>query len=135
MTPETAFDTFQTTVNADPDQLAEARRRRDRVLSSMSAQPDTDTDGCFVSGSLARGTQRGLIHDVDIVVVYDAAEHPTWGDAGDSAEEALEHARGQAKQALGTDGDDATEIRHTLLRNHSVEMLPGRSGRPEGVHR
>lgn len=123
MTPDTAFDTFQATVNAAPAQLTEARRRRDVVLTSMAAQPDTDTDDCFVSGSLARGTQRGLIHDVDIVVVYKADEHPGWGDPGDSAEEALEHARGQVKAALGTDGDDATEIRRTLLRNHSVKCF------------
>lgn len=123
MTPDTAFDTFQTAVNADPEQLTEARRRRDVVLNSMSAQPDTEADDCFVSGSLARGTQRGLIHDVDIVVVYTADDHPEWGAPGDSAEQALEHARGQAKDALGTDGDDGTEIRHTLLRNHSVKCF------------
>lgn len=123
MTPDTAFDTFQTTVNADPKQLAEARRRRDVVLGSMSVQPDTAAADCFVSGSLARSTQRGLIHDVDIVVVYVADEHPRWGTSGDSAKEALEHARGQIKAALGSDGDDGTEIRHTLLRNHSVKCF------------
>lgn len=123
MTPDTAFDTFQTTVNADPEQLAEARRRRDVVLASMSSQADTETDDCFVSGSLARGTQRGLIHDVDIVVIYTRDDHPTWGSPGASTEQALEHARSQVKDALGTDGDDGTEIRHTLLRNHSVKCF------------
>lgn len=123
MKPATAFDTFQTAVNADPEQLAEARRRRDVVLQSMASQGDTDSADCFVSGSLARKTQRGFIHDVDLVIAYEASEHPTWGSSGNSAEAALEHARSQIKAALGTQGSDSTEIRHTRLRNHSVKCF------------
>lgn len=123
MTPDTAFDQFQTTVNADPDQLTEARRRRDVVLGAMGTRTDVDKEDSFVSGSLARGTQRGLIHDVDLVIVYDADQHPDWGDPGPSATDALEYAREQVKEVLGTDGEAGEEIRHTLLRNHSVKCF------------
>lgn len=123
MTPDTAFEKFQTTVNADPEQLAEARRRRDVVLAAMGSVDDVDGDDSFVSGSLARGTQRGFIHDVDLVIVYDGDEHAGWGAPGDSAADALEHARGQVKDVLGTDGDEGEEIRHTLLRNHAVKCF------------
>lgn len=123
MTPDTAFDKFQTTVNADPDQLAEARRRRNVVLDAMGGLDDANGDDSFVSGSLARGTQRGFIHDVDLVIVYDHGGHPDWGSPGDSAADALEHTRRQVKDVLGTDGDEGEEIRHTLLRNHAVKCF------------
>ena len=40
MEPEAAFKEFQTTVNADPDQLTEARRRRDAFVSAFEAEDD-----------------------------------------------------------------------------------------------
>lgn len=123
MTPDTSFDTFQTTVNADPSQLAKARERRDTVLDAMKSHDDVDGTDSFVSGSLARGTQRGQINDVDLVIVYKADEHPDWGEPGDSAEDALEHARGQVKDALGTNGELGEEIRHTLIRNHAIKCF------------
>ncbi|WP_241518882.1 hypothetical protein [Streptomyces sp. CB03238] len=45
-----------------------------------------------------RGTPS--VHDVDIVAIHDPDEHPEWGNGGPSAEEALEHMRGQVSRLL-----------------------------------
>jgi hypothetical protein len=56
-----------------------------------------------------------------VVAVFDADEHPRWGDDGSSAEEALEHARTRVNEKLGSAG--LGEVRHTVLRNHSVKCF------------
>ncbi len=82
MKPETAFDTHQSEVNAEPDNVREARRRRNFFCAAFGAQADvTET---VPSGSLARGTQRDPIHDVDLIIVFSPEDHPDW-DTGTEA--------------------------------------------------
>ena len=45
------------------------------------------------SGSLARGTHIGPVHDVDLIVVFDRNRHPGYGMKGEAAE-AKESAQG-----------------------------------------
>lgn len=117
-----AFDAYQRTVNEDIDKTKLARERRDLFKSALLSEPDVA--GAFGSGSLSRSTQLKPIHDVDVVVVYDAEEHPGWGLPGPSAGEALEHVRTRVNRLLSASGGThAQEVRHTLLRNHAVKCF------------
>jgi hypothetical protein len=113
------FDTLQTNVNVPPGPLGEARRRRDLFKTHLVREKDVIE--VRPSGSLARGTHKDPVNDVDVVVVFDEGEHPDWNQPGQSAEEALEHVRAAVKSRLSTDGTG--DVRHTLLRNHSVKCF------------
>lgn len=120
MKVSTAFDTYQTTVNAPKDKVTEARRRRDLFADAF----DTETQEVSASGSLARGTQYDPIKDVDTILVFDAAEFPDWGQPGDSAQGALDHVAARAKDLLGTKGTfSAGEVRLIKPRNHAVKCF------------
>jgi Second Messenger Oligonucleotide or Dinucleotide Synthetase domain len=121
MSVTSGFDDLQTAVDVPADPLKEARRRR-RVFVEAFRTAD-DVDDAWGSGSLARSTYKDPIHDVDVVVIFDHDAHRDWNQPGDSAEEALEHTRGLAKELLGSAGSESVEIRHTLLRNHAVECF------------
>lgn len=122
MSVDSAFETYQRTVNADPDQVKEARRRRDLIKSAFGAE--SDVDQVRASGSLARGTQKDPIHDVDTVIVFETEAHPGWGQPGDSAEEALGHVQARVRDLLGTNGTHAAgEVRRSKWRNHAVKCF------------
>ncbi|MGY1810637.1 hypothetical protein ACI8AF_24985 [Blastococcus sp. SYSU D00669] len=122
MKPTTAFDRFQTVVNADPEHVREARRRRDVFCQAFRTLPDCTEQ--LPSGSLARGTQRDPIHDVDLIMVFDPAMHPTWDAGPGSADEALRYVRDRVTELLGaTNGRHARKVRYTLLRNHVVKCF------------
>jgi hypothetical protein len=119
---DAAFDGYQGIVNADPAHVREARDRRNVFCRAFATLP-----ACLEqipSGSLARGTQRDPIHDVDLIMVFDPAEHPDWGGGPGTAAAALEYTRGHVTALLGiTDGTYAKKVRHTLLRNHVVKCF------------
>lgn len=122
MQASTAFAQFQTTVNADPSSVAEARRRRDLFRETLTPLPDVVA--VIPSGSLARATQLDPIHDVDLIVEFTAEQHAGWGQPGDSADEALTYLAKQVMHALGaTDGSQAQEVRLTSKRNHVVKCF------------
>ncbi|MGW0501243.1 hypothetical protein ACWD0Z_39255 [Streptomyces sp. NPDC003007] len=117
-----AFDAFQKSVNEDIDKTRLARERRDLFKTALRGEPDVLE--AFGSGSLSRSTQLKPIHDVDIIAIYDPDEHPEWGSDGPSAEEALEHIRGQVNRLLSqSSGTHDNVVRHTLLRNHAVKCF------------
>ena len=63
MSVESGFDEMQVEVNAPKDAMEEARRRRDVFVTSLPNAEDVKE--AWPSGSLARGTQKDPIHDVD----------------------------------------------------------------------
>jgi hypothetical protein len=120
--PTTAFDQFQVVVNADPAHVKEARNRRDVFCRAFGTLPDCTEQ--VASGSLARGTQRDPIHDVDLIMVFDRAARPNWDTGPGSADAALQDVRDRVKGLLSsTDGSYARKVRHTLLRNHVVKCF------------
>lgn len=120
MNVSTAFDTYQGVVNAPPEQMDEARRRRDLFRDAFASE----TKQVSASGSLARGTQHDPIKDVDTILVFDEEEFPDWGEDGESAQEALDHVHARVKALLGTDGSfTADEVRLIKPRNHSVKCF------------
>lgn len=119
---DAAFDTLQSTVNAPMKAVLRARERRN--LFRTAFEPEGDVTEVFPSGSFARGSQRDPIHDVDMVIVYDAASHPEWGTPGDSAGDALDHVQARVRALLGvTEGTVAKEVRLAATRNHSVKCF------------
>src|SRR3954454_12455225 len=117
-----AFREYQKSVNADDEQVREARRRRDLFKEAFSPEPDVDE--VIASGSLARGTQKTPIRDVDTIVIFNEGSHPGWGDPGDSAADPLSYVGSRVNALLGaTDGDKATEVRLATPRNHAVKCF------------
>lgn len=122
MNPTSALDSYQKVVNADPEHVKEARRRRNLFCGAFGALPDCTEQ--VPSGSLARGTQRDPIHDVDLIMIFDPAEHSDWDRLPGSAEAALEHVRTQVNNLLSVSRGTAHQVvRHTLLRNHVVKCF------------
>jgi predicted nucleotidyltransferase len=121
MSVESGFDDLQSAVDAEIDAMRKARGRRDAFRTKLPTAEDVIE--VFPTGSLARGTHKDPIHDVDLVVVYDPDAHPTWGDPGSSALEALEHTRGLVNEKLGTEGTEEEEVRLTRLQNHAVKCF------------
>jgi hypothetical protein len=73
----TGFDELQQAVDAAIEAVNEARRRRDVFRSALPTSDDVHEVG--PSGSLARGTHKDPIHDVDLVTVFDEAAHSNVG--------------------------------------------------------
>jgi hypothetical protein len=122
MKPDTAFDTHQAIVNAVPASVTEARDRRNVFCDAFGKLPDVAET--VPSGSLARGTQRDPIHDVDLIMVFNKDDHPDWDTGNGSAEAALEYTRGRVTDLLGiTSGTFATKVRLTHLRTHVVKCF------------
>lgn len=117
-----AFDRLQTEVNADPDQVKEARNRRN-LFRDAALDPEPDVDRTAASGSLARGSHIEPINDVDLLVVFDADEHPEWGSGPGTAESALEETRERVKSLLGSDGSVAQVVHHTRVQSHAVKCF------------
>lgn len=115
-----AFDDLQTEVNAPPVAVQKARQRRNLFIDAFDG--DEGVVERLPSGSLARGSQKDPIHDVDVIIVYDEDAFPEWGKPGASAEDALRHVQGRVTALLGeTDGSFAKEVRRAEVRNHSVK--------------
>lgn len=130
MSVQSGFDDMQREVNVDPDDLKEARKRRDVFRSALGAE--SDVKEMIPSGSLARGSHADPIHDVDLIVVYDATQHPDWGVPGASAGDALGDLGGQVNRLLGaTNGTYAKMVRLASPRNHAVKCFLGEKGDPD----
>ncbi len=120
MKVSTAFDTYQGVVNAAPEAVTEARRRRNLFKAAFA----DETVEVRASGSLARGTQHDPIKDVDTILVFDTGDHPDWGQPGQSAQDALDHVSARTKELLGTDGTHSPgEVRLIKPRNHAVKCF------------
>jgi hypothetical protein len=117
-----AFDIFQGNVDADAGHVRKARHRRD--IFSGAFKKLTDVTEVIPSGSLARGTQLDPIHDVDLIVVFDAVAHPDWGRMGSSAEAALTYAQAQVRALLGDQSSIVKKVvGETKLRNHVIKCF------------
>ena len=122
MTVSSAFNDYQPLIDEDPKVVALARARREIFKKALLAEPDVLE--VWSSGSLRRSTQLKPIHDLDLVVVFAQDHHPTWGQPGPSAEEALEHTRKRVKALLGDPGGSVQAlVRLAKPRNHAVKCF------------
>jgi len=117
-----AFDDLQSEADAAAEHVREARRRRDVFRVAFGGQEEVEE--VVLSGSLARSTQREPLNDVDLVIVFDHAEHPEWGAAGPSAGDALTYLGQRVNALLGiTNGEVAQEVRLARPGNHAVKCF------------
>lgn len=122
MSVNAAFREFQSVVNADIEHVREARARRDLFKGAFGSEGDVDE--VIPSGSLARGTHKDPIHDVDVVIIFDGDQHADWGMPGSSAKEALDHTRIRVNSLLGvTNGTHQKAVRLARWRNHAVKCF------------
>lgn len=119
---ERAFDDLQATVDADQALVDEARDRRNKIAAAF--RKGSDVDETVYIGSIARATQIEPIKDVDLVVVYDQADHHDWGKEGSSAEEALEETQSRVVGYFGSDGTaEKGFVRLARADNHAVKCF------------
>lgn len=133
MKPETAFEKFEPTVNANPDRLAEARLRRNAFVTALGDEADVVRS--MAIGSLARKTQKSPLNDVDVVAVFDEAEHTGWGTTGrdSTAVDALTHTAERIKDLLGPNGSavgllnpggtNELNVRLAVKKRHSIKCF------------
>lgn len=117
-----AFKEYQSVVNAEIEVVREARRRRDLFKTAFLTEPDIHE--VIASGSLARGTHKDPIHDVDVVLIFNGDSHEDWGQPGGSAADALDYTRGRVNALLGaTNGTQEKAVRLARWRNHAVKCF------------
>jgi len=128
---EQAFNTLQTNVNAEPEMVKEARRRRNLFINAFETLDDVDRGR--VSGSLARGSQIDRIRDVDTYIEFDPTKHASWGTPGTSAQEALDYTQTKVRELLGaTEGSFDQVVRLANTRNHAVKCFLDDPDDPDG---
>lgn len=117
-----AFNAYQETIDADPAHVALARERRDVFIGALGK-----ADGVkeiVKSGSLERSTQLEPIHDVDLIMVFDAAAVPEWGTRGSSSDDALVRAHDEVVTRLGLSrGTHSKLVRRADARDHAVKCF------------
>jgi hypothetical protein len=121
---EKAFDDYQRKIDADIAHVRLARSRRDAFKAALIG--DADVARVFSSGSIARSTQLDPIHDLDLIVEFDHAAHPMWGEPGPSAHEALAHIHERVVALLGVGGGTSARLVRQATaagRNRSVKCF------------
>lgn len=91
MESDDGFAAFSRAIASDPVGVLLAKWRRDVITRKLMRLPDVVA--VIPSGSLARGTQIGPVHDVDLIAVIDKSKHPDYGISGKS-EKAAKSAEG-----------------------------------------
>src|SRR3954469_3195703 len=69
MDSQKAFEQFSRAIDSDPLDVLLAKWRRDRFVSELLRMPGVQA--VIESGSLARETTVGPIHDIDLIVILD----------------------------------------------------------------
>jgi Nucleotidyltransferase domain len=132
MDSDEAFDHFSKAIESDPLDVLLARWRRDTFTARLRKLPGVAK--VIHSGSLARGTNVGGIHDVDLIVVFDAKALPDPNLGSGSALAALKHMQTGIDQRLGTGQGPATRvISGTSLRHHVVRCQDVSLGPLDGI--
>jgi len=83
MESDDEFAAFSQKIKSDPIGVLLAKWRRDAFIRKLKQLPDVED--VIASGSLARETQIGPVHDVDLIVVFKKEQHPDYGNKDKSA--------------------------------------------------
>jgi hypothetical protein len=104
MESDDGFQSFSEAIATDPVRMLLVMWRRDDFIAKLEELPDVVE--VIESGSLARGTQVGPVHDVDLIVVFDKSKHPDYGikgnsaKAAESAQAAITHLENELREQL-----------------------------------
>jgi hypothetical protein len=127
MESDDGFRSFSQAIESDPIGVLLAKWRRDAFIAKLKKLPDVAE--VIPSGSLARGTQIGPVHDVDLIVVFKRSEHPDYGSGRDSAQAAMTHLQeGLREQLHPWRGAEPGLLDDTELRSHVVKCRGGFTG-------
>jgi hypothetical protein len=131
MDVNSAFEDYRKIVDASPEAVSEARARRDLFRTALLTYDDIVE--VVPSGSLARGTHKDPIHDVDLIAIYSEDDHPDWGLDGVSAGDALSETGRRVNEQLGaTNGLLDQRVRLASPRNHAVKCFLDDPQDPDG---
>ena len=130
MESDDGFRSFSRAIESDPIGVLLAKWRRDAFIKKLVDLPDVDE--VIESGSLARGTQIGPVHDVDLIVVFDSSQHPDYGikDRSGKAVESAQAAMTHLEKELGEQlhpwlGAREGALKETEQRSHVVTCYAG----------
>jgi len=133
MESDDGFRSFSAEIASDPIGVLLAKWRRDVFIRKLKQLPDVVD--VIPSGSLARGTHIGPVHDVDLIVVFDSAQHPDYGIKGktkkaeESAEAAITHLESALLERLHPwRGAAGGLLKETEQRTHVVKYNGDWSG-------
>jgi hypothetical protein len=126
MESDLGFKAFSQAIKTDPIGLLFAQWRRDYFVGQLMKVPGVAR--IIQSGSLARGTQIGPVHDVDLIVVFDPDVHPgfaikgTSTEAQASAQAAIAYLEAELIEQLhpGRESDGGGLLKETEQRRHVV---------------
>jgi hypothetical protein len=119
MESDDGFEAFGKAIKSDPFGVLLAKWRRDAFIEKLEKLPDVVE--VIPSGSLARGTQIGPVHDVDLILVFDPFKHGDYGSGAQSAQGALEHLqKGLVEQLHPLTGEEGL-VNDTKLGTHVVK--------------
>ncbi len=126
MESDDGFRSFSRAIETDPIGVLLAKWRRDVFIRKLKQLPDVID--VIPSGSLTRGTQIGPVHDVDLIVVFDSAQHTDYGikgktkEAEESAQAAITHLEGKLLEQLHPwRGATGGLLKETEQRTHVVK--------------
>ena len=128
MNSDEAFRQFGRAIETDPLDVLLARWRRDTFAAALRRLPGVVE--VIYSGSLARGTQVGPIHDIDLIVVFEESEYPDWDSGAASAHAALVTLEAGIRKELG---GVTGPVGRTELRNHVVKCPDVSLGPLDGI--
>ena len=125
MESDDGFESFSEAIKSEPFLVLLAKWRQDVFIRKLKKLPDVVD--VIPSGSLARGTHIGSVHDVDLIVVFDPSMHPDYGikgrskEATDSAQAAITHLEnGLLEQLHPWRGAAGGLLKETEQRTHVV---------------
>jgi hypothetical protein len=128
MESDDGFRSYGHAIQSDPIGMLLAKWRRDSFIEKLKQLPDVAE--VIPSGSLARGTQIGPVHDVDLIVVFERLEHPDYGGGRESAQAVMEHLQDELLEQLRPwRGAEPGLLTETELRTHVVTCNGGSAGR------
>jgi hypothetical protein len=132
MESDHGFEAFGRAIESDPFGVLLAKWRRDAFISRLQRLPDVIE--VIESGSLARGTYIGPVHDIDLIVVFDSSAHQDYGSGTESADAALGHLQNELIRQLhpwrearpaeaGEEEPLLREASDAKVRTHVVQCL------------
>ena len=127
MESDDGFDAFSKEIKSDPLGVLLAKWRRDAFTRELKKLPDVIE--VIPSGSLARGTHIGPVHDVDLIVVFDKSANPDYGSGPESARAAMTHLENKLLEQLHPLSGTEALLKGTKQRTHVVNCHGSSTGR------
>lgn len=127
MESDDGFEAFGAEIKSDPLGVLLAKWRRDAFIAKLERLPDVIE--VIPSGSLARGTHIGPVHDVDLIVVFDKSAHPDYGTRPESARAALTYLENRLLELMHPLSGTEALLKGTEQRTHVVNCYGGSAGR------